>query len=122
MVRKILIVKDDAAVRETAVALLEDLGYRVLEAEDARTALGVLDEHPDIDLLLTDVVMPGGMSGPALAQKVREHHSHIKVLFASGYTENATVHAGVVEEGALWINKPYQKEELVRKVRIALKS
>ena len=116
----ILVVEDDAAVREIAVALLEDRGYRVLEAGDGRTALGVLDEHPDIDLLLTDVVMPGGMGGPDLARNARERRPDLKVLYTSGYTENAIVHGGVLDEGVEMIGKPYQTEELAQKVRQVL--
>ncbi len=116
----ILVVEDDAAVREIAIALLEDRGYRVLEAEDGPAALKLLDDHPDIDLLLTDVVMPGGMGGPALAREVLKRRPGIKVLYTSGYTENAIIHRGVLDEGVEIIGKPYQTDELARKVRRVL--
>ena len=71
----------------------------VLEAEDGPAALSILDGHPDIDLLLTDVVMPGGMGGHELARKALERRPDLKVLFTSGYTEKAIVHGGVLDEG-----------------------
>ncbi|MCH7930414.1 MAG: response regulator, partial [Proteobacteria bacterium] len=118
----ILVVEDEAAVREIAVALLEEQGYSVLEAEDGPAALKILDEHPDIDLLLTDVVMPGGMGGPELAQEGRARRPDFKVLYTSGYTENAIVHRGVLNEGVELIGKPYQRDELAQKVRRVLDS
>ncbi len=116
----ILVVEDEAAVREIAVALLEDRGYRVLEAEDGAAALKMLDDHPDIDLLLTDVVMPGGMGGPDLVRNARERRPDLKVLYTSGSTEDAIVHGGVLDEGVEMIGKPYQKDELAQKLRRVL--
>ncbi len=118
----ILVVEDDAAVRETAVALLEELGYRVLEAEDGPSALAIVDQGEDFDLLLTDVVMPGGMSGAVVARRVREHHPRVKVLYSSGYTQNAIAHGGMLDEGVELIAKPYLREALGRKVRRVLDS
>ncbi len=94
--------------------------YRVLEAEDGPAALKVLNDDPDIDLLLTDVVMPGGMSGAELASKARERRPDLKVLYTSGYTENAILHRAMLDEGVEMIGKPYRKDELARKVRQVL--
>ncbi|MCH9051087.1 MAG: PAS domain S-box protein [Proteobacteria bacterium] len=118
----ILVVEDEAGVREIAVSLLKRCGYRVLEAEDGAAALKILDEHPDIDLLLTDVVMPGGMGGPDLARNARERRPDLKVLYTSGYPESAIVHRGALDEGVEMIGKPYQKDELAQKVRRVLDS
>ena len=118
----ILVVEDDADVRATAVALLQDLGYRALEAENGPAALAMLDQIQDIDLLFTDIVMPGGMSGTELAAKVQDRIPNIKVLFTSGYAENAIVHRGILNEGTEWLGKPYQNEELARTVRQILDS
>ncbi|MCH9051088.1 MAG: response regulator, partial [Proteobacteria bacterium] len=93
-----------------------------LEAEDGAAALKRLDDHPDIDLLLTDVVMPGGMGGPDLARNARERRPDLKVLFTSGYTEDAIAHGGVLDEGVEMIGKPYQMDELAQKVRRVLDS
>ena len=116
----ILLVEDDAAVRDVAVALLSDLGYRVLEAENAWSALGVLKDNEDIDLLFSDVVMPGGMNGFELAARVWSEHPDMKILHASGYAEpvaGRTDHAGVCGE---LLGKPYRKEVLARRVREVL--
>ena len=118
----ILVVEDDAAVREIAVSLLRDHGYHVLEAEDGAAALKILDDHPDIDLLLTDVVMPGGMGGPDLARNARERRPDLKVLFTSGYAEHAIAHGGVLGEGVEILGKPYQTDEMMLKVRRVLDS
>jgi PAS domain S-box-containing protein len=117
----ILVVEDDMAVREVAVALLESTGYRVLVAEDGTTGLTVLENHPDIDLLFTDVVMPGGMSGPDLARAARERRPDLKVLFSSGYAESAMVHRGILDPGAKLLGKPYRNEDLAETVHQVLR-
>ena len=116
----ILVVEDEAAVREIAVAILEEQGYRTLEAENGPAALRILDENSDIDLLLTDVVMPGGMGGPELAQEAQTRRPNLKVLYTSGYAENAIAHRGVLDEGFEMIDKPYSRAGLARKVRQVL--
>ncbi|RZL11920.1 MAG: response regulator, partial [Rubrivivax sp.] len=85
----VLVVEDDEDVRETAVAILAELGYRVLKARDALSALSVIDSGMPVDVLFTDVVMPGPLRSPELARKARERLPHVAVLFTSGYTENA---------------------------------
>ena len=118
----ILVVEDDEAVRETAVSLLRDLGYRVLQAPDARSALSVIESGVSLDLLFTDVVMPGTMRSPELAAKARQRMPDLAVLFTSGYTENSIVHAGRLDEGVELLSKPYTQEALALKVRQVLSS
>jgi PAS domain S-box-containing protein len=116
----ILVVEDDEDVRETAVALLSDLGYRVLKARDAASALTVIESGIEIDLLFTDVVMPGPLRSPELARKAKARLPHIAVLFTSGYTENAIVHGGRLDPGVELLPKPYSREDLARKIRHVL--
>ncbi len=116
----VLVAEDDEAVRETTVALLADLGYRVLQARDASSALNVLESGVPVDLLFTDVVMPGPLRSPELARKAVERQPHLAVLFTSGYTENAIVHGGRLDAGVELLSKPYTREALARKVRHVL--
>ncbi len=95
----VLVVEDDEDVRATVVELLADLGYRVLKARDAQSALAIVESGMPVDLLFTDVVMPGPLRSPELARKARERLPDIKVLFTSGYTDNAIVHGGRLDEG-----------------------
>jgi signal transduction histidine kinase/DNA-binding response OmpR family regulator len=116
----ILVVEDDEEVREIAVSLLADLGYRILKAKDAQSALSVIESGARIDLLFTDVVMPGPLRSPELARKARERIPGIAVLFTSGYTENAIVHGGRLDPGVELLSKPYTREALARKIRHVL--
>ncbi|MEZ2417003.1 response regulator [Luteibacter sp. RCC_6_2] len=116
----ILVVEDDDAVRETVVGMLGDLGYRVLKARDAESALSIVESGIAIDLLFTDVVMPGPLRSPELARKAMKRQPGIAVLFTSGYTENAIVHGGRLDEGVELLSKPYTKEQLARRVRHVL--
>jgi PAS domain S-box-containing protein len=116
----VLVVEDDEAVRETAVSLLRDLGYRVLQAPDARSALSIIESGVALDLLFTDVVMPGTMRSPELAARARQRMPGIAVLFTSGYTENSIVHAGRLDEGVELLSKPYTQEALALKLRQVL--
>jgi CheY-like chemotaxis protein len=118
----VLVVEDDEEVCQTAVALLGDLGYRVLKAKDAASALNVLESGVHIDLLFTDVVMPGAIRSPELARRTRERIPHVAVLFTSGYTENAIVHGGRLDPGVELLSKPYTREALARKVRHVLRN
>ena len=113
----ILVVEDDAQVRETVVDMLTDLGYKVLKASDAKSALAVVESGVPIDLLFTDVVMPGTLRSPELARRARIAQPLIEVLFTSGYTENAIVHGGRLDPGVALLSKPYPREELARKIR-----
>jgi signal transduction histidine kinase len=116
----ILVVEDDAAVRRYACTQLKASGYRVIEAADGPSALALLDTRDDVDLLFTDVVMPGGMNGRALADAACQRRPGLRVLYTSGYTENAIVHHGRLDAGALLLSKPYRRQALDRAVRAAL--
>ncbi|RAK56486.1 PAS domain S-box protein [Phenylobacterium deserti] len=116
----VLVVEDDEDVREAAVALLTELGYRVFKARDAASAMGVVESGLPIDLLFTDVVMPGPLRSPELARRAKERLPQLAVLFTSGYTENAIVHGGRLDPGVELLGKPYSREQLARKVRHVL--
>ena len=113
----ILVVEDDPNVRATAVDMLTQLGYQVLKAVDAQSALSVLESGVHVDLLFSDVVMPGPMRSVELARRAKEMLPALEVLFTSGYTENAIVHGGRLDPGVALISKPYRRDALARKVR-----
>jgi signal transduction histidine kinase/CHASE3 domain sensor protein/CheY-like chemotaxis protein len=113
----ILVVEDEAGVREIAVAILRSLGYRVLEAPDGDAGLLVFGAHAaEIDMLLTDVVLPGKVRGRELAERITAIRPEVKVLFMSGYTENSIVHHGRLDDGVQLLGKPFKREQLARKV------
>ncbi|MBX3707159.1 MAG: response regulator [Pseudomonadales bacterium] len=116
----ILVVEDDDLVREHVLRQLAALGYRVTGASRGATALELLEAATDVDLLFTDVVMPGGMNGRQLAEAAKRIRPGIRVLFTSGYTENAIVHQGRLDRGVQLLNKPYRREDLAAKVRAVL--
>lgn len=116
----ILVVEDEELVRRTAVAQLAVLGYRVTEAPDGASAMALLKGQEAFDLLFTDVVLPGGIMGSELAQQARAIRPSLRVLFTSGYTENAIVHQGTLDSGVQLLTKPYTKDALARKVRSVL--
>ncbi|MBY5324006.1 response regulator [Rhizobium johnstonii] len=116
----ILVAEDDEGVRATVVEMLSDLGYYVLKAKDAQSALTVIESGAHIDLLFTDVVMPGPLRSPELARMARERLPDIAVLYTSGYTENSIVHGGRLDPGLELLSKPYTREELARKIRHVL--
>ncbi|ALS99615.1 hypothetical protein AT746_16010 [Lacimicrobium alkaliphilum] len=118
----ILVVEDDEMVRTHLISQLQKLGYRVSSAEDGQQALNMIEQGKvkDIDMLFTDVIMPGGINGEVLAQKVQVKQPQIKVLFTSGYTENAIVHNGRLDKGVQLLSKPYRFEEMAAKVRAVL--
>ena len=116
----VLVVEDDPAVRAYLVTSLGTLGYKMLEAADGPAARTVLNETPQIDLLLTDVVLPGGMNGRQVAEAARERHPKIRVLFTSGYAENAVIHHRKVDEGVEMLSKPYTRQVLSQRVRQVL--
>jgi PAS domain S-box-containing protein len=118
---KILVVEDQEAVRAVACGFLEDFGYEVLEAEDGFTALSQLQESPDIDLMFSDVVMPGGMNGFDLAQAARGMRPDLKIVHTSGYPKGAMVHQDEprFKEGFI-IMKPYRREDLQKIIKDAL--
>lgn len=113
----ILVVEDEALVRDFAVATLEEAGYRVLAAADGPTALELLARTPDLALLFTDVVLAGPMNGQAVAQAAAANRPGLPVLFTTGYTRNAIIHHGRLDEGIELLAKPYGAAELEAKVR-----
>ena len=116
----ILVVEDDDAVRQTTVEILGDLGYSVLQANNADSGLAIVNSGMKIDLLFTDVVMPGTIRRPELARRAKQKLPDLGVLFTSGYTQNAIVHAGRLDEGVELISKPFTREQVSRKVRQVL--
>ena len=116
----ILVVEDDLSVQGTVVELLGGMGYRVLKADNADSALGILKSGLPIDMLFTDVVMPGQLRSPELARHAKSLHPAIAVLFTSGYTQNAIVHGGRLDPGVELLSKPYGRDQLARKVRSML--
>jgi PAS domain S-box-containing protein len=116
----ILVAEDDAQLCDTVVDMLRDLGYQVLKANDALGALAILESGMRIDLLFTDVVMPGPLRSTELARKAKAIAPDLAVLFTSGYTQNAIVHGGRLDPGVELLSKPYTREALARKVRHVL--
>jgi PAS domain S-box-containing protein len=112
----ILVVDDEDLVREFSVAALTDLGYRVLDASSAQAALALLIEHPEIDLLFTDIVMPE-MNGRKLVDIAKARRPDLPVIYTTGYTRNAVVHNGVLDTGVELIGKPFTLEELATRIR-----
>ncbi len=116
----ILMVEDEGSLRELILEILEQEGYKVVVARDGREALSLVAEHDGvIDLLITDVVMPE-VSGRELAERLTRNHSKLKVLFMSGYTDDAVVRHGVLEAGTSFLQKPFTPDALIRKVREVL--
>jgi PAS domain S-box-containing protein len=116
----ILLVEDDEALRNYGIQVLEELGYRVLDADSGAAALAVLDGDQHIDLLLTDIVMPGGVNGRQLADQAARRRPGLKVLFMTGYAPNEIVNQGRLDAQAHLIGKPFSFEELSAKVRECL--
>jgi PAS domain S-box-containing protein len=113
----ILVVEDDESVRGTIVAMLQSLGYRVLTATDGASGLKAIEQHAEIALLLTDVIMPGKLNGPALAREAAKRRPSVRVLYMSGYAENAFGPGGIQGAGGDLLAKPFSKGDLARKIR-----
>jgi len=116
----ILVTEDDPFVRAYVVSALQDLGYRVIAAEDAREALKHLTEGGEIDLLFTDIVMPGGMNGWELAERAQQIRPGLRLLFTSGYALETLVARGRIHPDTAILNKPYRRPELARRLREVL--
>ena len=116
----VLVVEDDAAVRESVVETVRSLGYRVVQAADAQSALDLLEAGMRVDLVFTDVVMPGAVQSPELARRARTLLPDVAVLFTSGYTEDVVFHGGRLDPGVELLGKPYRREELARRLRQSL--
>ncbi len=114
---RILVVEDDEGVRAAVVDMLTALGYSVLRAENAEEALKLFVGGAKVDLLFTDVVMPGAISTRELARRVQQMHPGTRILYTSGYTQNAIVHNGRLDDDAFLLSKPYRRDELARKLR-----
>jgi len=114
---RILVVEDDEGVRAAVVDMLIDLGYAVQRAENAEAALKLLESGTAVDLLFTDVVMPGALSTREFTRRAQAMFPRLLVLYTSGYTQNAIVHNGRLDDDAFLLSKPYRKDELARKLR-----
>jgi two-component system cell cycle sensor histidine kinase/response regulator CckA len=116
----LLLVEDEAALREVVERMLQAMGFKVLKAASGSEALRIGQEYPkEIHLLLTDVVMPQ-MSGRQVAEQLLAQRPRSRVLYMSGYTDDAIVHHGVLDHGTEFISKPFTSSDLARKVRDAL--
>jgi signal transduction histidine kinase len=116
----ILVVEDEPAVREHSVTSLRDLGYRVLAAPDGQAALRILAREAEIEVLFTDVGLPGGMTGRQLADAARVRRPELKVVYTTGYARNAIVHGGVLDPGTELLPKPFSYAALAAKIRAVL--
>ena len=116
----ILVVEDDNLVRTFVVGQIKSLGYHALTAIDAAEALAVIDSPNGIDLLFTDMIMPGSMNGRQLADAALQRRPSLKVLFTSGCSNEAAIHSGHLDTSALLLSKPYRKSDLARMIRAAL--
>jgi CheY-like chemotaxis protein len=116
----ILVVEDDPLVRKYVVSQVRSLGYRTISAGDASEALRIIDNGEQIDLLFTDVVMPGPISGRQLAIAALNRRPGLRVLYTSGYAKNALVQDERLDADVLLLAKPYRKAELAKMIRTAL--
>jgi len=118
----VLVVEDDELVRNFVTTQLQSLGYQTLDTADGPSALQAMKNGVQFDLLFTDVILPNGMTGRQLADEVAKQRPGIKVLYTSGYTDNAIVHQGRLDPGVLLLGKPYRKSQLAKMIRQALES
>jgi CheY-like chemotaxis protein len=117
----ILLVEDEDMIRQLAERVLTQLGYKVLQARQADEALRLHEERTEpVDLVITDVIMPGGMTGRDLAERILQRHPSVRVLYVSGYTDNAIVHHGMLDAGVNFLPKPFSVDSLGAKVREVL--
>jgi CheY-like chemotaxis protein len=116
----ILLVENNDDVRQHAKSALEELGYKVLVAHDSAGALRIVDDGAHIDLLFTDIVVPGGMNGRQLSKEVLKTRPGLAVLFTTGYTPNAIIHHGRLDPDVQLLSKPYTQDDLSRKIRRVL--
>ncbi len=119
--RRVLVVEDDPEVRSLSLRMVERLGFRTLAAADGAEALALLESTPEVDLLFTDVVLPGGMSGPELADHAQRRHPGLRILFTSGYARDPAT-AGALPAGVVLLKKPYRFEDLAGKLEQVLAS
>jgi len=107
-------------VRKYVITQIASLGYPTLEAANAAEALKIIYNSESVDLLFTDIIMPGLMNGRQLADEALRRRPALKILFTSGYTQNAIMHHGRLDTGVLQLAKPYRKAELAKMIRVAL--
>lgn len=117
----VLVVEDNRDVLTLTSGMVEELGYQVLTAASGDEALGILNRRSDIDLLLSDVMLPGTINGPELAKRALLLYPHLKVLFNSGYAEHAIMQSGLLEKGVPLLSKPFRKQQLAEKIEEVLK-
>ena len=118
----ILVVEDDPSLLQQVCAQLLSLGYRVHSAANGQSALQVLRDHPEIDLLFTDIVLPGGMNGRQIAEAAQAVRPDLKVLYTSGYSENVIIHHHRLDPGIELLSKPYRRAELASRIRKVLET
>ena len=118
----VLVIEDDKDLRRFIVRVLSRLGYQVLEAGSGKQALAVLKNSPEVDLFLSDVMLPGGRSGPDIAQEAQRHRPDLKFLFMSGYVTIEPQHQDWLHDWSDLLNKPFTKRDLAQKVRAVLDS
>ncbi|MDB5576984.1 MAG: sensor hybrid histidine kinase [Bradyrhizobium sp.] len=116
----ILVVEDDNLVRTFVISQIQSLGYATLAAVNAKEAMAVIDGPEKVDLLFTDMIMPGSMNGRQLADAALQQRAALKVLFTSGYSNEAIIHHGHLDAGVLLLAKPYRKSDLAQMIRAAL--
>lgn len=116
----ILVVEDDDDVRTTVTGILNELGYNVLVAHDAASGLAIIESGEKIDLVFSDVIMPGKIQSRDMTRRAQELLPNVAVLFTSGYTENSIVHDGRLDDGVDLISKPYSRDVLAKKLRDCL--
>jgi CheY-like chemotaxis protein len=116
----VLVVEDDEMVRRFTVEALREAGYRVLEAADGPVGLALLERNPDTALLFTDVVLAGPLNGRKLADEALRRRPDLKVVFTTGYTRNAIIHHGRLDEGVNFLGKPFTARDLYEKIRTVL--
>jgi len=113
----VLVVDDEADILEIAVSYLTEMGFRVLQATDGASAVAIAEREPEINLLITDIVMPGGMNGLELSEKIKQVKPAIKILYSSGYTSDALSEKRGIKIDAPLLDKPYQRSEFIAMVQ-----
>ena len=118
--KTILVVEDEASVRITALKMLQNLGYKTLEAEGVEEALLMLKQNNEVDLLLSDIVLSETQTGIELAAMARDENQHLRVVFMSGYTEHPSILDGSIKPGVNLLPKPFRLDDLARIISNAL--
>ena len=118
----IMVVEDDELVRRSVITQLQSLGYATIAAGNGAEALALVDKGTQFDLLFTDIIMPGGMSGSQLGSEVTRRRPAVRILYTSGYSEGGIVHEGRLDPGITLLRKPYRKRDLANKIREVLGS